>query len=205
VSSSRAQSDESLRNRLGELILGDPWRASILQTLWRTDREAWVTGGFVRNRVWDDIESNQLPTPLDDVDVVVFRNADIGIETELVARLSAAAPTVPWSVRNQARMHTRSGDQPYPSLEDAIRCFPDTASAIAVRLSRHSRLSIIAPFGLRDLFAGVGQPTNVACARPQRYVERLKQKEAEWLLRWPHLTIQRSDSSQTGGACERDS
>jgi hypothetical protein len=40
----------------------------------------------------------------------------------------------------------------YTSLFDAISAWPETATAIAVRLTENDLLEIIAPFGLSDLF-----------------------------------------------------
>jgi hypothetical protein len=173
------------------LLLDDPWRADVLRALNATEPRAWVTGGFVRNRIWDQLEPKRPSTILDDVDVVLFqRHREDEIERMLLAQLKAAVPSVPWSVRNQARMHERSGDQPYADLEAAIRSFPDTASAIAVQLRNTDRLAILAPFGLADAFAGVVRPTPLARKKPRRYVERLERKEAEWRRLWPMLRIE---------------
>ena len=106
-------------------------------------------------------------------------------------RPAKVAPDVRWSVRNQARMHVRSGDAPYDSLETAIRFFPDTASAIAVRLEQDGTLSILAPYGLADAFDGVVRPTAAAQQRrPDRYADRVSRRAVEWKRRWPILRIE---------------
>src|SRR5690348_2521709 len=75
-------------------------------------RDCWIGGGCIRNAVWDRLHGR---TPdcarLNDVDVVFFDRAgasaahDRALETKLAAR----ARDVPWSVKNQARMHARNG------------------------------------------------------------------------------------------------
>lgn len=185
------ESHDPLRERLALLLLGDPWRESVLTTLHSAEPRAWITGGFVRNRIWDELDPIRPPTILDDVDIVLFDpRAQRKIEHDLLVRLKAMNPNVPWSVRNQARMHKRSGDQPYADLEEAVRCFPDTASAIAVQLRAGEGLAIIAPFGLSDAFAGFVRPTPIARMQPHRYAERLDRKGAEWQRLWPRLTIE---------------
>jgi len=95
-----------------------------------------------------------------DVDVVYWDpgNAtperDIAIEKHLFEQYA----DIPWSVHNQARMHERNGDAPYRNTEDAIRCWPETATAIAARLSG-TRVEVLAPHGVQDLVNLIVRPT----------------------------------------------
>jgi len=41
-----------------------------------------------------------------------------------------------WSVKNQARMHLVNSDEPYSSTLDAIKYWPETATAIAIRINQ---------------------------------------------------------------------
>lgn len=179
--------------RLAALLLAHPWRRDVLQALRDQAPDAWIVGGFVRNSVWDDVANAATPTPLDDVDVVVFEPGACAddVEDDLTARLARELPEIPWSVRNQARMHRRSGDEPYDSLATAIQFYPDTASAVAVRLRADGTLEILAPYGLADAFAGVVRPTPAARSRtPDRYAERVARKGPEWQRRWPWLRVE---------------
>ncbi|PLC63479.1 hypothetical protein B9P82_13400 [Citrobacter sp. L55] len=65
---------------------------------------------------------------------------------------------IDWSVKNQARMHQRNGDYPYTSTRNALLHWPETATAIAVRLGKEG-LDITAPYGLSDLFELRLRPT----------------------------------------------
>ena len=56
---------------------------------------------------------------------------DRAVEAILVAR----APDVPWSVKNQSRMHVGNGVPPYVDTADAVARWPEDATAVAARWS----------------------------------------------------------------------
>ena len=114
---------------------------------------------------------------------------DASADRELEAVLRRAAPAIDWSVKNQARMHIRNGDAPYRSVADAMRYWPETATAVAVRLAEQGELEIVAPFGLEDLFELVLRPTPKFAGEKRRvYRDRVQSKE--WLAIWPLLRTQ---------------
>lgn len=97
-------------------------------------------------------------------------------------------PGLSWSVINQARMSRRNGDAPYQSATDAMNYWPETATAIAVRLTDQEEIEIAAPFGLEDLFAGVIRPT----PRFERdkypvFLDRIHSKQ--WEAKWPEPIV----------------
>lgn len=151
--------------------------------------DAWIGAGLIRNAVWDQI---QFGTPGahhgNDVDVVYFDADNVAQERDsaIEARLNAMASDVPWEVRNQARMHVQNGDPPYLSTEDALRYWPDTATAIAARIAGDG-VEVAAPYGVEDLVGLIVRPTPPFEAKHQRYAERLRAKG--WEKRWPDLTI----------------
>jgi hypothetical protein len=151
--------------------------------------DSWVGAGFVRNAVWDDLHEYGHATPLADVDVVYFdaMATHPASDEHHEAKLRANAPNVPWSVKNQARMHLRNGDQVYESTAHALRCWPETCTALAARLGRNG-VEILAPFGLRDLVQLVVRPTAHFAAKPDIYRERVNAKN--WRERWPQLRIE---------------
>lgn len=73
-------------------------------------------------------------------------------------KLKHSLPNKPWSVKNQARMHQKSGFKPFKSSYDGVAHFPETPTAIAVRIFS-GELEIIAPYGLDDLFEKRVKPT----------------------------------------------
>ena len=152
----------------------------------------WIGAGFVRNPVWDHLHGYAEPKPLADIDVLYFDAADLGRarETAAEAALRQHLPDLPWSVKNQARMHLRNGDPPYLSTVDAMRYWLETPTAVSVTLDPAGELRLAAPFGLDDLLAMRIAPTPHARAnRPAAYRERLAGKD--WAQRWPQAEIVR--------------
>ena len=97
------------------------------------------------------------------MDVVWFdaKSATSACDSALEERLSQQNSAFNWSVKNQARMHQRNGHQPYHSTENALLYWPETATAMAVRMGGTDHIEIIAPYGLDDLFELRLRPTPV--------------------------------------------
>jgi hypothetical protein len=150
---------------------------------------AWIGAGFVRNAVWDHLSGKDTePTPLADLDVV-FHDPDIATaehDARIEAALSVAAPDLPWSVRNQARMHERNGHRPYRDVADALTHWVETATAIAARLGPKG-VEILAPFGVDDVLELIIRPTPAFRTKPEIPLARLEAKG--WLTRWPGLRV----------------
>jgi hypothetical protein len=150
---------------------------------------AWIGAGFVRNAVWDHLSGKDTEaTPLADLDVV-FHDPVIATaehDARIEAALSIAAPDLPWSVRNQARMHERNGHDPYRDVADALTHWPETATAIAARLGPNG-VEILAPFGVDDVLEMIIRPTPGFRAKPEIPLARLEAKG--WLTRWPSLRV----------------
>jgi hypothetical protein len=147
--------------------------------------DCWIGAGFVRALVWDHLHGRE-SSPLDtDVDVVWWdpAHATAAIDRELEGVLTAQDATVVWSVTNQARMHGRNSDEAYASTEDALRHWPETATAVAIRQAV-GRLEILAPFGLADLFAMTIRPTP-AFRGARRSIVEDRVRDKRWRERWP--------------------
>jgi hypothetical protein len=149
--------------------------------------DAWIGAGFVRNAVWDAL-TGRSSGGLNDVDVVFFDRTDPSVERDLSieARLVRALADVPWSVKNQARMHGRNGDAPYRDCVDAVAHWPETATAVAARLSG-GHVGLMAPHGVTDLLGLIVRPTPAFAGKLTRYRARLQEKK--WQARWPELTL----------------
>jgi hypothetical protein len=152
--------------------------------------DCWVAAGFVRNRVWDHLHRRATSPLPQDIDVIWFApdacaaRRDAGLEAALRKR----DDTLAWSVKNQARMHVRNGDAPYRSALDAMRFWPETATAVGVRLGPRGDIDVAAPFGLDDLFGLVVRPTRRFVAEKHGvYLERVRAKH--WARHWPGLRI----------------
>lgn len=181
-------------NQLRQLqvtLCADPERIRILRLIRGLGLpDCWVAAGFVRSAVWDrQHKRTHSPLPTD-IDVIWFDETlddpaiDIGIETHLLCLDSS----LNWSVKNQARMHVRNNDRPYASATDAMMAWPETATAVAVRLGMDDVIEVAAPLGLDDLFNLVVRPTaRFEMEKKPIYVARVRSKN--WLTTWPNLSI----------------
>ncbi len=176
---------------LQSLLSSDPLRREALEavaTLGLPD--CWIGAGFVRDAVWDHLHGYERRPPSGDVDVVWFASGasdqvtDHNIEHELKSRM----PNLAWSVKNQARMHLRNGDAPYRSVADAMRHWPETATAIAARLGAAGSIEINAPLGIADLFALRLRPTP-AFVTNKRPIFDGRVSSKRWIERYPLLNF----------------
>lgn len=175
---------------LRDLLAGDAGLMAILRAVRSLGPPDWAVGaGAIRNRVWDRLYG--LPDgPLSDIDVLFFDAADTTPAREQTAEAALAdvMPGLPWSVRNQARMHWRNGDAPYRDTADAVAHWLETPTAVAVRLEADDSLTLIAPHGAADLLAGRVRPTPRGQDKPGDYRARIAARN--WQRRWPGLVIE---------------
>ncbi|WP_233567742.1 nucleotidyltransferase family protein [Cohnella faecalis] len=177
-----------------DLIKKDEWMMDLLRAVQSLSLpDCWVCAGFVRSKVWDALHGFEKRTPLQDVDVVYFDadNTDWMDEKNMEQSLRTIKPDVPWSVKNQARMHIRNGDSPYRSSTEAISKFTETATAVGVHLDSEDNLVLTAPSGIEDLIHLVVRPTQYIIdnvdAKGKAYEERVMKKK--WEAQWYKLTI----------------
>ncbi|WP_156841779.1 nucleotidyltransferase family protein [Novosphingobium aquimarinum] len=176
-------------SRIIAILRSDPARWRLLEIVRELELpDSWIAAGFVRNAVWDHLHG-RAPAPIDgDVDVIWFDagSTDAALDRELERRLHTVAPGIDWSVKNQARMHVRNGDQPYTSASDAMRHWPETATAVAAKLEATGECRIASPLGLDDLFDLRLRPTaRFAREKHAIFAERVQSKA--WLSKWPLL------------------
>ena len=176
---------------LTNMIKSDPYLMSILKTVQKLQlNDCWVAAGVIRNKVWDSF--HHIQTEINDIDVIYFDALDCSIESEKAfeAKLQKMMPHQPWSVKNQARMHIKNKISPYTSSFDGVAHFPETPTAIAVRLN-HKNLEIVAPYGLHDLFEGQVRPTppfNQDSKLHTIYLDRIHSKN--WGSVWDKLKFE---------------
>lgn len=152
--------------------------------------DCWIGAGFVRNAVWDHLHARPCSSLSSDVDVIWFdpSRSDRSLDQDLEARLRTLDSSIDWQVKNQGRMHARNGDVPYVSTVDALRYFPETATAVAVREGEWGDLEFAAPYGFDDLFALVVRPTpRFQFERYPYFLNRVHGKQ--WLETWPRLQL----------------
>ena len=179
------------------LIRSNEWLLRVLTAV-RDEHipDAWVGAGVLRDLVWGErYGSGFSPERVHDVDVAFFDPHDLSRSNDdrVTERLGQRLPDVPWEARNQAAVHTWypdkfGGDQvePSTSTHDALATWPETATAVAVRLGPDDTIEISAPFGLDDLLDGVWRrnPRRVSL---ERSLARLERHQPQ--TRWPGVTV----------------
>ncbi len=175
--------------RIEAILRSDPIRWHLLGVVAELALpDCWIGAGFVRNAVWDSLHGRAPGPLLGDVDVIWFDpdQSDPDHDRNIEETLRAAAPSFDWSVKNQARMHIRNGDAPYLSATDAMRYWPETATAVAARRHNSGRCEIANPLGLDDLFNLILRPTTRFVVEKRSIYDERAQSKA-WTNAWPLL------------------
>ena len=176
---------------LERIVRATPWLMDLLRAARTVDPPDWLIGsGAVRTAVWDHLHGHPPPPRLRDVDLAFFDPDDLTPERERAVQraLTAVHPGVEWDARNQAAVHLWYGREvePLTSTADGVATWPETASAVALRLTHADELEIVAPCGLEDLL-GLVHRRNPRRVTVEEYERRLREKRiAE---RWPRVKI----------------
>lgn len=178
-------------DQITQWLRADGVRWSLLDVVRSLDPpDCWIAAGFIRNMVWDHLHQRENSPIAGDVDVIWHDPNRCAADTdrEIEAWLRDAEPMFNWSVKNQARMHLRNHDAPYVSATDAMRHWPETATAVAARRSGPTGCDISAPFGLQDLTTLRLRPTpRFIVEKRSIYTARIRDKD--WMVRWPGLRM----------------
>jgi len=157
----------------------------VISTITRIEQEhLYLTGGALRNIVWNKLHNYTEEYQIEDFDIVFFNASQIEKKYELwlVEILKETCPTINWSVKNQARMHTRNKHKKYNSIAESLSFFPETSSAIAI----DKQWDIIAPFGLTDILNLQLRPTDF-CYKNEVNVFYSRMEKKEWKKKWKLL------------------
>ena len=175
------------------MIEDDIWVMNILhltKLLGLPDR--WICAGFVRSKIWDTLHGYHERTPLPDIDVIYFDSTNLNedMEKKLEERLKSLVPNIPWSVKNQARMHMINNLPPYSSAVEGLANFPETATALGVKLDGQGKVILAAPHGIKDVIHLQVRPTPLYMTTKKLrevYEERVRKKD--WGATWKMLEI----------------
>lgn len=177
-----------------KIINDDDWMMDILTTVKSLNlRDWWVCAGFVRSKIWDTLHGYSERTPISDIDVIYFDDTNIREieEKKFERKLNDMHPNVPWSVKNEARMHLANKISAYSSSVDAISKFPETATSLGVKLDERNALTLVAPHGVDDVLNLEVKPTDYFKEDKGRiaiYEERIAKKN--WKSRWDKIKVQ---------------
>lgn len=176
------------------MIEQDPWMMEILKTARTLDLpDWWVCAGFVRSKIWDTLHGFKERTELPDVDIIYFdTQMDSEVtEKELEAKLASIHQGIPWSVKNQVRMHLINELEPYSSSIDAMSKFPETATALGVKLDEHGSVILAAPCGVEDVLGLQLRATEFFTETEKRreiFEDRILKKD--WKSIWTNIKVE---------------
>ncbi|KZE69518.1 hypothetical protein AWM68_01345 [Fictibacillus phosphorivorans] len=176
------------------MIEKDDWMMSVLRAAKTLELpDWWICAGFVRTKIWDTLHGFEERTKLSDIDVVYYDPHHLSkeVEKKYEEMLHNRMPDLPWSVKNEARMHLVNHDfEPYTSTVDAISKFPETVTALGVTLNDRDKVILAAPCGLHDVLHMEVRPTSIFTKTEERrskYRERVKNKN--WQATWHKVKI----------------
>lgn len=156
--------------------------------------EAFYSAGVIRNLIWSIAHDQHYALSQTEIDVIFYDVEDeSGFEQQHLAEiLKQQFPENDWDVVNQAWVHqwytTENGASipPLQSIQHALSLWPETATAVAVRLLENNALEIIAPFGLDDLFE-LKLRWNAALVSHDVFMQRMEEKQ--FLQKWNKLSL----------------
>lgn len=178
-----------LRDKFIEILLIKENLLRDLHFIQKLGLPSWcIAAGYVRNYVWDYLHGYVEGTPLNDVDILCYDSNDLEEQAEKrwEAILIENYPQYNWSVKNQARMHLRNHAEPYHSVEDAMKRWPETVTAVGISLNSYDQIEVIAPHGLDDLF-GLVIKRSPFFQDKEYFYQRVESKG--WLKTWPRLKL----------------
>ena len=184
-----------LEGRLEEIVRASPSLMQVLERARDLDLPDWIVfSGAVYQRVLNRLTGRHADYGIRDYDLGYFDASDISYEAEdVVIRRVAAAFEPPLrdmvEVRNQARVHLwfeGKFGEPYGPLSntaEALTRFVSSTFAVGVRLESDDRLTVMAPFGLDDLFALRLRPN------PTRVTHGFARAVVSATARWPEIKV----------------
>jgi hypothetical protein len=183
------------RRALMEIIESDPLLMDVLRGLREENLpDSLLVAGAIYNRVWNALTNRPAHHGINDIDVFYFDESDLSYEAEdrVIQRLALrfAGLPLPVQVRNQARVHLwfpEKFGQPFTPLTSSGEMLGRYASkthAVAARLESDDSLTILAPFGLDDIFSFRIVPNPVLDNRPAH-----ERKGARAKAVWPEITV----------------
>ncbi len=154
----------------------------------------YIGAGCVMQVIWNKLLGNDDLYGIKDIDLVYYDDACISEDSEksLEEKVKNLYGDIELEVdvTNEARVHIWYREKfgydidPYMSVEDAIRTWPTTASALGIRLDDEDNLVLCAPFGVSDLMNMVIRPNKVQITE-EIYMSKVKR----WKEKWPELYV----------------
>ena len=183
------------RAALNDIIRSNPTLMEVLRGL-RDDAlpDQLLVAGAIYNLVWNRLTGRPDLNGINDIDVFYFDDRDLSYEAEdvVIKRLERrfAHLPLPVQVRNQARVHLwfpqkfAVAFEPLTSSSEMLGRYASKTHSVGARLEADDSLTIVAPFGLDDIFAFRIVPNRVLMNKPAHEAKGARVKSV-----WPELTI----------------
>lgn len=186
---------QDLTARLETILRAAPSLMRVMETARELDLPDWLLfSGAIYQRALNHLTGRDPDYGIKDYDLGYF-DPDVSYEAEDVVIKQVAAAFEPplremVEVRNQARVHLwfeNKFGEPYAPLgssAEALGRFTSATFAVGARLERDGRMTIVAPFGLEDIFALRLRPN------PTRKTNGFLRTAQAAQARWPELSIE---------------
>ncbi len=153
-----------------------------------------LVAGAIYNLTWNRLTGRPALNGINDIDVFYF-DPDTSWDAEdvVIRRLAArfAQLPLPVQVRNQARVHLWFGQkfgvtnfEPLGSSAEMLGRYASKTHAVGARLEPDGRISIVAPFGLDDIFSLRIVPNPVLPNRPAHEAKGARARSV-----WPEISV----------------
>lgn len=154
--------------------------------------DSWLCAGTIRNFIWNYLVGIKGIDKTTDIDIVFFDKDVSYEETQLIEQtLKQKYPEYKWELKNQVYMHQHNPNTlPYKNSTDAISKFPETCTAIGIRLDKNKEIEIFSPYGIDDIIHFNVKPTSHFLKddnRTRLYNHRVTHKN--WKEKWENLNI----------------
>lgn len=181
--------------RLEAILRDSPSLMRVMETIRDLDLPDWlIFSGAIYQTALNRLTGREADYGLKDYDLGYFDASDLSYEAEdVVIRKVAAAFEPPLremvEVRNQARVHLwfegKFGEpyEPLTHTAEALSRFTSTTFSVGARLERDGTMTLVAPFGLQDLFDLKLRPN------PTRRTIGFPRTAEAAQKRWPELRI----------------
>ncbi|MBD3366257.1 hypothetical protein GF360_02835 [candidate division WWE3 bacterium] len=190
------QTLQKQQEQLLKITLKNPNLRKILNNLKFPHNHPWyIAAGCVNQTVWNHLTNRKITHGIGDYDIVywdddISKEAELRIQREIKDQFPDLAENL--DIVNEARVHLWFEEdfgqkiEQYKSLEHAISTWPTTITCIGIT-KRNGEFSVVAPYGLSDLFGMILRPN-----LPHVIPEIFEKKVEKWTAKWLELRVIRN-------------
>jgi hypothetical protein len=187
---------DTQRDELERIIRSAPLLMDVLAGL-RDDGlpDQLLVAGAIYNLVWNRLTGRPDLAGINDIDVFYYDDSDLGWDAEdvVIQRLAQrfAHLPLPVQVRNQARVYLwfphkfGTAFSPLTSSAEMLGRYASKTHAVGARLEADDTLTIVAPFGLDDIFSFRITPNPVLDNKKAHEAKAARAKTM-----WPEVTVE---------------